>query len=74
MVLLLDFEVKPIDVYLSAKLLGGIIVDAEAGAHEEAAVVKDQFEVAKYFCPVLAVETVGQRGHIFVEAEIGSHL
>ena len=71
---LLDFEVEPVDVYLSAKLPGGIVVDAETGTHEEATVVKDEFEVGQNSCPVLAVEAVGQRGHIFVETEIGSHL
>ena len=69
-----DFEVEPVDVYLSAKLPGSVVVDAEAGAHEEAAVVEDEFEIGQYCCPMLAVEAVGQRGHIFVETEIGCYL
>ena len=60
MLLLLDFEVEPVDVYLSAKLPGGVVVDAKAGAHEEATVVEDEFEAAQNRCPMLAVKAVGQ--------------
>ena len=51
-------EVEPVNIDITAELLGCIVEDGELGAHEVALIVEYHIYLASDACPVAAVETV----------------